>query len=171
MLLFHKSFTESLSWIEVKRRESNAYELCKHTDIEAVAEKEGWHPETVRLIFGRWTKRAEKKQIRQEEELKLQAALAAFPEFITSAVVAGLNNAIRGTIRRDYDYLVFENFRLHVIQPLHLPRRIALYACTTGACFEVCSYDICDPDTDECKLACTGDSADYRQSQCDVWSG
>ena len=311
----HKPFTESLSWIEAKRRESSAYELyvyeqCKHTDIEAVAEKEGLHPETVRLIFGRWAKRAEKKQIRQivsclgideislrkghqhfvmvltdlerhcvvavleersqkaleawlaklseierkairlvamdmwgpyrgviktklphaeivadrfhvmkqlneaiakirrnlqakadktsyellkgirwilvrnrddlkpEEELKLQAALAAFPELrtayllkerfaaianriydrsqaerflqawvyeaqasglaqllkftqtlsnwwdeflnyfnegITSAVVEGLNNAIRGTIRRAYGYLVFENFRLHVM--------------------------------------------------------
>jgi transposase len=66
----HKPFTEILSWIEAKRRESSAYELyvyeqCKHTDIEAVAEKERLHPETVRLIFERWAKRAEKKQIRQ----------------------------------------------------------------------------------------------------------
>ena len=66
----HKPFTESLSWIEGKRRESSSYELyvyeqCKHTDIEAVAEKERLHPETVRLIFNRWAKRAEKKQIRQ----------------------------------------------------------------------------------------------------------
>jgi hypothetical protein len=64
-----RSHTESLSWIEAKRRESSAYELyyeqCQHTDIEAVAEKERLHPETVRLIFGRWAKRAEKKQIRQ----------------------------------------------------------------------------------------------------------
>jgi transposase len=65
-----KPFTELLSWIEAKRRESSAYELyvyeqCKHTDIQAVAEREGLHPETVRLIFGRWAKRAEKKQIRQ----------------------------------------------------------------------------------------------------------
>jgi len=66
----NKPFTEALSWIEAKRRESSAYELyvyesCKHTDIEAVAEKERLHPETVRLIFGRWAKRAEKKKIRQ----------------------------------------------------------------------------------------------------------
>lgn len=65
-----KPFTEALSWIEAKRRESSAYELyvyeqCKHTDIQAVTEREGLHPETVRLIFGRWAKRAEKKQIRQ----------------------------------------------------------------------------------------------------------
>jgi transposase len=66
----HKPFTEMLLWIEAKRRESSAYELyvyeqCKHTDIDAVAEKERLHAETVRLIFGRWAKRAEKKQIRQ----------------------------------------------------------------------------------------------------------
>jgi transposase len=59
-----------LAWIEAKRRESSAYELyiyeaCQSTDIDAVAEKENLHPETVRLIFGRWAKRAEKKQIRQ----------------------------------------------------------------------------------------------------------
>jgi transposase len=65
-----KPFTEALSWIETKRRESNAYELyvykqCKDTDLDAVAEKERLHPETVRLIFRRWAKRAEKKQVRQ----------------------------------------------------------------------------------------------------------
>jgi transposase len=38
-----------------------------------------------------------------------------FNEGFTSAVVEGLNNAIRGTIRRAYGYLVFENFRLHVM--------------------------------------------------------
>jgi transposase len=36
-------------------------------------------------------------------------------EGFTGAVVEGLNNAIRGTIRRAYGYLVFENFRLHVM--------------------------------------------------------
>ena len=64
-----KPFTETMSWIEAKRRESSAYELhvyeqCKSTDIDAVAEKERLHPETVRLIFKRWAKRAEKKQMR-----------------------------------------------------------------------------------------------------------
>jgi transposase len=65
-----KPFTEGLSWIEAKRRESSSYEVyvyeqCKSTDIEAVAERERLHPETVRLIFKRWAKRAEKKQVRQ----------------------------------------------------------------------------------------------------------
>jgi len=60
-----KPFTESLSWVESKRRESTAYELhvyeqCKHTDQAAVAEREGLHPETVKGIFVRWAKRAEK---------------------------------------------------------------------------------------------------------------
>lgn len=64
-----KPFTEELSWIEIKRRTSTDYELhiykqCQHTDVEAVAEREGLHPETVRSIFGRWAKRAEKKQQR-----------------------------------------------------------------------------------------------------------
>jgi transposase len=36
-----------------------------------------------------------------------------FNEGLTSAVVEGLNNAIRGTIHRAYGYL--ENFRLHVM--------------------------------------------------------
>jgi transposase len=36
-------------------------------------------------------------------------------EGITSGVVEGLNNAIRGTIRRAFGYHVFENFRLHVM--------------------------------------------------------
>ncbi len=34
---------------------------------------------------------------------------------VTSGVVEGLNNAIRGTIRRAFGYHVFENFRLHVM--------------------------------------------------------
>jgi transposase len=65
-----KPFTETLSWIEAKRRESSAYELhvyeqCKDMDIAAVAKHENLHSDTVRLIFKRWAKRAEKKQIRQ----------------------------------------------------------------------------------------------------------
>jgi len=38
-----------------------------------------------------------------------------FNEGITSGVVEGLNNAIRGAIRRAFGYHVFENFRLHVM--------------------------------------------------------
>jgi len=38
-----------------------------------------------------------------------------FNEGFTSGVVEGLNNAIRGTIRRAYGYHVFEHFRLHVM--------------------------------------------------------
>ena len=36
-------------------------------------------------------------------------------EGFTSDVVEGLNNVIRGAIRRAYGYIVFENFRLHVM--------------------------------------------------------
>ena len=62
-----KPFTEALSWVESKRRESIAYELhvygqCQHTDQAAVAEREGLHPETVKTIFLRWAKRTEKQQ-------------------------------------------------------------------------------------------------------------
>ena len=64
-----KPFTEVLSWIESQRRESTAYELhiyeqCQHTDQAAVAEQEGLHSETVKVIFQRWAKRAEKQQCR-----------------------------------------------------------------------------------------------------------
>ncbi len=63
-----KPFTESLAWVESKRRESTAYELhvyeqCKHTDQAAVAEREGLHPETVKGIFQRWARRAEKRRV------------------------------------------------------------------------------------------------------------
>ena len=62
-----KPFTESLSWVESKRRESTAYELqvyeqCKHTDQAAVAKREGLHSETVKGIFQRWARRAEKQR-------------------------------------------------------------------------------------------------------------
>ena len=65
-----KPFTEVLSWIESQRRESRAYELhiyeqCQHTDQAAVAEREGLHAETVKVIFQRWAKRAEKGQVRE----------------------------------------------------------------------------------------------------------
>jgi transposase len=64
-----KPFTEKLSWIESKRRTSTAYELhvyeqCKHTNQATVAEREGLHPETVKAIFQRWAKRAEKQHRR-----------------------------------------------------------------------------------------------------------
>lgn len=62
-----KPFTETLPWIESKRRMSTAYELhvyeqCKHTNQAAVAKREGLHSETVKTIFLRWAKRAEKQQ-------------------------------------------------------------------------------------------------------------
>ena len=65
-----KPFTEVLPWIESQRRESTAYELhiyeqCQHTDHAAVAEREGLHSETVKVIFQRWAKRAEKRKIRE----------------------------------------------------------------------------------------------------------
>lgn len=64
-----KPFTESLAWVESKRRESTAYELhvyeqCQHTDQAAVAQREGLHPETVKGIFQRWARRAEKRRER-----------------------------------------------------------------------------------------------------------
>lgn len=64
-----KPFTENLSWIENKRRESIAYEIhiykqCKQTSQAAVAEREHLHAETVKTIFLRWAKRAEKQQQR-----------------------------------------------------------------------------------------------------------
>lgn len=62
-----KPFTESLSWVESKRRESTAYELhvyeqCQHMDQAAVAERERLHSETVKNIFQRWARRAEKQR-------------------------------------------------------------------------------------------------------------
>jgi transposase len=65
-----KPFSEELTWIEEKRRTSTNYELhiyeqSQHSTIEAVAKREGLHPETVRSIFGRWAQRAEKKQERR----------------------------------------------------------------------------------------------------------
>lgn len=63
-----RPFREELSWIEPKRRESTAYELhvyeqCRDTDQAAVAERERLHAETVKAIFQRWAKRAEKQQL------------------------------------------------------------------------------------------------------------
>lgn len=66
----NKPFSEALSWIESKRRESSAYELhiyeqCQHTARAVVAKREGLHPETVKGIFQRWGQRAEQQQHRQ----------------------------------------------------------------------------------------------------------
>ena len=62
-----KPFTEEWSWIESQRRESTAYELhiyeqCQHTDHAAVAAREGWPAETVKTIFLRWAKRAQRER-------------------------------------------------------------------------------------------------------------
>jgi transposase len=62
-----KPFTEAWSWIESQRRESTAYELqiyeqCQHTDHAAVAAREGLHAETVKTIFLRWAKRAQRER-------------------------------------------------------------------------------------------------------------
>jgi transposase len=63
-----KPFSEVLAWVESQRRESIVYELhiyeqCKHMDQAAVAEQEGLHSETVKAIFQRWAKRAEKQKV------------------------------------------------------------------------------------------------------------
>ena len=64
-----KPFTEGLTWVEEKRRQTQAFELhiyerCKHTDKSSVAASEHLHPETVKAIFKRWAKRAEIRQKR-----------------------------------------------------------------------------------------------------------
>jgi transposase len=64
-----KPFSEELSWIESQRRESAAYELyiyqeCQQMTQAALAQREVLHPETVKLIFERWAKRAEAQQKR-----------------------------------------------------------------------------------------------------------
>lgn len=64
-----KPFSEELAWIESQRRESVAYELylyqeCQQMTQAALAEREVLHPETVKLIFERWAKRAEAQQQR-----------------------------------------------------------------------------------------------------------
>jgi transposase len=64
-----KPFSEELSWLESQRRESTAYELfiyqeCQQMTQAALAQREALHPETVKLIFERWAKRAEAQQKR-----------------------------------------------------------------------------------------------------------
>ncbi len=60
-----RPFTEELAWLESNRRETRGFELhiyveCQHADQTSVAEKAHLHPETVKGIFQRWAKRAEK---------------------------------------------------------------------------------------------------------------
>lgn len=64
-----KPFTEDLTWVEEKRRQTQAFELhiyerCKHTDKASVAAAEHLHPEIVKEIFNRWAKRAESQHQR-----------------------------------------------------------------------------------------------------------
>lgn len=50
-----------------------------------------------------------------------------FNEGFTSSIVEGINNAIRGTIRRAFGFHVFEHFRLHVlVEHGHLPHPLPL---------------------------------------------
>jgi transposase len=64
-----KPFTETLTWIEGKRRQTQAFELhvyqrCQQTDQASVAEAEHLHPTTVKDIFYRLAKRAERRHQR-----------------------------------------------------------------------------------------------------------
>jgi transposase len=64
-----KPFTETLAWIEGKRRQTQAFELhvyqrCQQTDQASVAEAEHLHPTTVKDIFYRLAKRAERRHQR-----------------------------------------------------------------------------------------------------------
>lgn len=64
-----KPFTEGLTWVEEKRRQTQAFELyiyerCKQADKASVAASEHLHPETVKAIFKRWAKRAESQHRR-----------------------------------------------------------------------------------------------------------
>ena len=64
-----KPFTEALVWIEGKRRQTHAFELhiyerCQTTDQASVAEAERLHPTTVKDIFYRLAKRAERRHPR-----------------------------------------------------------------------------------------------------------
>ena len=59
-----KPFTETLPWIEEKRRQTSAferhiYQRCQQTNKSAVAQSEHLHFKTVSTIFIRWAKRAE----------------------------------------------------------------------------------------------------------------
>ena len=64
-----KSFTEELSWLEAKRRQTRAFEMhiyerCRSVDQASVAVAERLHPETVKDIFHRLAKRAERRRPR-----------------------------------------------------------------------------------------------------------
>lgn len=69
-----KPFTEQLAWIDGHRRQTRPFEQhihqrCRWTAKSSVAEEEWLHPETVKTIFNRWTKRAEKKRQRPKVRL------------------------------------------------------------------------------------------------------
>lgn len=64
-----KPFTEELQWIESNRRQTRAFEAhiyqrCQKSDHAAVAAAERLHPETVKEVFYRLAKRAERRQVR-----------------------------------------------------------------------------------------------------------
>jgi transposase len=65
-----KPFTEALAWIEGKRRQTRAFELhlyerCQTADQASVAEAEHLHPTTVKDIFYRLAKHAERRHPRE----------------------------------------------------------------------------------------------------------
>jgi len=65
-----RPFTEELAWIEGKRRQTRAfeghiYERCQTVDHASVAEAERLHPTTVKDIFYRLAKRAERRHPRE----------------------------------------------------------------------------------------------------------
>lgn len=65
----HKPFTETLAWLDDKRRQTRAFEQhiyaqCQHTDHAAVATATALHPDTVQDIFVRLAKRTERRHRR-----------------------------------------------------------------------------------------------------------
>ena len=65
----HKPFTEELLWLESNRRQTCAferhlYQRCQKSTHAAVAAAEQVHPETIKEIFYRLAKRAERRQAR-----------------------------------------------------------------------------------------------------------
>ena len=87
-----KPFTETLAWIEGKRRQTQAFELhvyqrCQQTDQASVAEAEHLHPTTVKDIFYRLAKRAERRHQRDRvrwlgiDEISLKLECRPFGHF------------------------------------------------------------------------------------------
>jgi len=50
------------------------------------------------------------------------------------------------------------------------PKGSATPCCPDGQCFASCNYGSCSPFTKICDWACTGDSVNCQQSQCDTWT-